>query len=139
MTEKIVPPIDARAGIAGLAAKDVLVVENGMWSFRSDLVREVAYGMLTKSERARRHFRVASWMETHVEDVESEVDRIAHHYATSAQLSSEGGGVEHHHQGGVEVREKAVQWLVKALDHARAGELHPVAMRLCTQALDLQP
>jgi tetratricopeptide (TPR) repeat protein len=76
-------------------------------------------------------------MEEHIGDAESEVDRIAHHYATAAQLSGEVGGLEH--KDGLDVRERAVYWLGKALHHARAGELHLVAMRLCTQALEMVP
>ncbi|MEY2465237.1 MAG: hypothetical protein QOH64_3375, partial [Acidimicrobiaceae bacterium] len=137
MAEKVVPTIDVPAGIAGLVAKDVFVVDQGMWSFRSDLVREVAYGMLTKTGRARRHYGVASWMEQHLADAESEVDRIAHHYATAAQLSGEVGGLGD--GDGTEVRDRAVHWLGKALHEARASELHLVAMRLCTQALEMVP
>ena len=82
------PEIDG--GLEGLAAKELLVVDRGRWSFRSDLVREVVYSMMTKSDRAKRHAGVARWMETHIDD-RPPIDRIAHHYATAARLSAEIG------------------------------------------------
>src|SRR5438132_11917642 len=56
---------DISAAILGLVAKDLLVIDDGRWSFRSDLVREVSYGMLTKADRVRRHYGIAKWMELH--------------------------------------------------------------------------
>ncbi|MEY2424165.1 MAG: hypothetical protein QOI95_4232 [Acidimicrobiaceae bacterium] len=137
-----VPEINA--AIDGLVTKDVLVIDNGIWSFRSDLVREVAYGMLTKADRVRRHAGIAKWMEIHHKDDAADVDRIAHHYAVAAALVAEIGSVAHF--GGLEhavsldandLVEKAVVWLERALAQAEAGELHMVTIQLATQALDL--
>src|SRR5262249_22248933 len=100
-----------------------------------DLVREVAYGMLTKADRARRHFGVAKWMETHPTNNPADVDRIANHYATAAALVSDVGSVDWVSTG--EVRERAAHWLRKAVAQAEAGELYLVVVHLCTQALGL--
>src|SRR4029077_15656158 len=87
---------DITAAIEGLVGKDVLLVEDGIWSFRSDLMREVAYGMLTKADRVRRHAGIAKWMEVHhLDAAAADVDRIAHHYAVAARLVSEIGVVQH--------------------------------------------
>jgi class 3 adenylate cyclase/tetratricopeptide (TPR) repeat protein len=126
---------DISGAIAGLVSKDVLVVEDGKWSFRSDLVREVAYGMLTKADRVRRHFGIAKWMEMHHVEGAADIDRTARHYAIAASLVNEIGAVDH--VAGVDLMERAVYWLHRALEQAENGELHMVTVQLSTQALDL--
>ena len=125
---------DIGAAIDGLVTKDVLVIDDGVWSFRSDLVREVAYGMLTKVDRVRRHSGIAKWMEMHQSDGAADVDRIAHHYAVAAALIAEVGTVEH---VGGDLVERAAFWLERALEQSEGGELHMVTIQLATQALDL--
>ena len=76
-----------RAALDRLVEREVLDLVGTRWSFRSDLVREVAYSTLTKSDRARRHADIAVWTEEYqgsgqVED--AVVDRIAYHYAVAA-------------------------------------------------------
>ena len=123
------------AAVVGLEAKDLIVIEEGRWSFRSDLVREVAYGMLTKADRARRHYGVAKWMESHHVTAPADVDRIAHHYATAATLIDELGYVADLPD---EIQDSALMWLDRAVSQAEAGELYPVVEKLCTHALELR-
>ena len=132
------------AAVDGLIAKDVLVLEDGMWSFRSDVVREVAYGMLTKADRIRRHAGIAKWLEVHSPDDGADIDRIAHHYAVAAALAEDIGSVAH--GGGFEhtvslepaaLVERAVFWLERALKQSEAGELHAITVQLATQGLEL--
>ena len=56
-----------RAELSALADKDLLVVDDGIYEFKSDLVRDVAYETLTKGERARRHAAVAGWLSEHAQ------------------------------------------------------------------------
>ena len=129
------PEIDG--GLEGLAAKELLVVDRGRWSFRSDLVREVVYSMMTKSDRAKRHAGVARWMETHIDD-RPPIDRIAHHYATAARLSAEiGPTAGRPADWAAKLRERALIWLEKALDRAQEAELEPVVQRVATKGLEL--
>jgi tetratricopeptide (TPR) repeat protein len=129
------PDIDA--GLDGLVAKELLVVDRSRWSFRSDLVREVVYSMMTKADRAKRHAGVARWMETHVED-RPPVDRIAHHYATAARLAAEIGPTANRPADwAATLRERALVWLDKALARAEEAELEPVVQRVATRALEL--
>ncbi len=125
---------DIEDAVSGLVAKDVLVVDDGKWGFRSDLVREVAYGMLTKVTRARGHFGIAKWMTHHYSGQAADTDRIAHHYATAASLVSD---VAVDGMPAREVVDLALEWLGRALDGAEGGELHVVAIQLCDQALVL--
>jgi class 3 adenylate cyclase/tetratricopeptide (TPR) repeat protein len=58
------------------------------FAFRHALIRDVAYGRLTRSERARKHAAVARWLELTAGDRKSEVAEVlAHHYRTALELS----------------------------------------------------
>lgn len=120
--------------LADLVRKDLLAVEGAHYTFRSDLVREVAYDTLTKAARIKGHFGVASWIEQHDTGSAADRDRMAHHYATAATLAAELGGVD-----GVpaDLASRAVEALGRAVDAAARGELHLVVRRLAGQALEL--
>ena len=116
-----------------LVDRDVLLVDGAQVEYRSDLVREVVYGTLTKAERARRHAAVARW----IESAASELDRsdeamgeLARHYGTAAELVAELGPVP-----GVpdDIHDLAVGALERAADRAENRELHLVAFRLFDQ------
>ena len=89
---------EVEAVLSGLADKEILRIDDGHWSFRSDLIREVAYGTLTKADRARRHCGIASYMSNVVADKidadERLVDVVAFHYGAAAELSAELGPVD---------------------------------------------
>ena len=128
---------DVTVGLAGLIEKELLEVDDDRWSFRSDLVRDVAYGTLTKARRAAGHAGIAKWLEHHGQGDRlptAMVDRIAHHYALAAELVADVGA-----SAGVpeDVRERALVWLEQAADGALASEHHLVGLRLTTQILDL--
>jgi class 3 adenylate cyclase/tetratricopeptide (TPR) repeat protein len=124
--------------LAGLADKEILRVDGGHWSFRSDLIREVAYGTLTKADRARRHHGIASYMSRLVAEKldadERMVDVVAFHYGAAAELAAELGPVD-----GVpaSVRDQALDWLEEAARRADVAQALPVAERLHSQSLRL--
>ncbi|MGH9135528.1 MAG: adenylate/guanylate cyclase domain-containing protein, partial [Acidimicrobiales bacterium] len=124
---------DVDETIDGLVATDLLVADGDAIEFRSELVREVAYGTLTKAERIRGHAGVAGWIERH-QSHPGDADRIAHHYATAAVLSADLGPVADVPD---DLPQRAVMWLDRALDQAEATDLHVVAIRLTTQGLEL--
>jgi class 3 adenylate cyclase/tetratricopeptide (TPR) repeat protein len=129
--------VDIAAGLSGLAEKELLEIEGDRWAFRSDLVRDVAYGTLTKARRATGHAGIAKWMEHNVggEDAtEAVIDRIAHHFAIAADMVAEVGQAD-----GVpdDVRERALEWLERAADVAMHAEHLLVGVRLTSQILDL--
>jgi class 3 adenylate cyclase/tetratricopeptide (TPR) repeat protein len=136
INESLIRGIDVDRAMAELVAKELFQLDGGKWSFRSDLVREVAYNTLTKGDRAKLHAGIAKWIEQHHEGEWSDgaVDQLAHHYGVAAELGGDLGG-----PSGVpdDVFEKAVRWLSEAADRARRGELLAVADRLATQALAL--
>jgi class 3 adenylate cyclase len=88
-----------RQAVQGLVDKEILVLdETGHnYSFRSDLVREVAYNILTKAARALRHWGIGQYLETNFADhgavISSVVDGLAHHYGQAAEQVKDLGGV----------------------------------------------
>src|SRR2546421_40895 len=74
-------------------------------------------------------------MESHRVTSPADVDRIAHHFATSATLVDELGFVADMPD---EIHGRALKWLEKAVDQAEAGELYPVVVKLTTHALELR-
>ncbi len=125
----------ARAHVENLAAREFLVTEGDSYSFRSDVIRDVAYSTLTKADRARSHAGIAIWIEEN-EDPEHEhiVDQIAGHYAAAAELTADIGRV-----GGVpqDITERAVTHLVRAVANAEADSLPAVVVSLASRALPL--
>src|ERR671915_319673 len=61
-------------------------------AFKHGLIRDVAYGMLPKAVRARKHFEVGSFIEERAGDRTDEVVALlAEHYGRAAALGAEGG------------------------------------------------
>lgn len=129
---------DLHPVLDGLGDKEILRVDGGHWAFRSDLIREVAYGILTKADRARRHYGIASFLSHTVEQRSQAdarlVDMVAFHFGASADLATELGPVE-----GVpaSVTARALEWLEEAARRAEVAQALPVAERLYSQALRL--
>ncbi len=119
--------------VATLEDEGLLEVDGARWSFRSDVVREVAYQMLTKLVRAQRHAGVAE-----VTGAQSmvPVETVAHHAATAAELIAEIGPVD-----GVatSIKSQAVQLLVRAVRRSLELGAFNQASRHATRALDLGP
>ncbi len=129
---------DVRPALEALVAKDVLGVEGEHWSFRSDLVREVAYAMLTKAHRAQSHHGIAEYLESISPPPDDAADRsvdiIASHYSRAAELTQELGRVP-----GVpaDVGDRALPWIEEAAHRATTAMMPPVALALQTSALRL--
>lgn len=120
--------------LRNLRDKDLLLLDRDEWAFRSDLVRDIAYSQLTKTERARRHAGIADYLASLGEG--ARVDTIAYHYRRAAELVQELGRVP-----GVplDLRERAVEWLERAASSTSARVARNVAARLYGQALALTP
>ncbi len=120
-----------------LQNKDLLGIADGTFEFKSDIVRDVAYETLTKSERGRRHAAVAKWLSEYASMTEREeeyLERIAHHFAHAAQLVRDIGGIE-----GVprNVADQALEWLERAARRAEVRETPAISMNLLDHALRL--
>ena len=85
---------DADRVLRALQDHDLIVIDNDEFYFKSELVREVAYSTLTKTERARRHSSLADQLERSLGDTndrDSHIDQIAHHSACAAELVADVG------------------------------------------------
>lgn len=127
---------DVTPVVQSLADKDVLVVDGQEWSFRSDLIREVAYARLTKQERLGRHLGIAEYMDRMLGGRDADdgtVDTIARHYVIAARLDRDLGRRPHHDR----LVGQAVLWASEAARRAETDAAWVLARRLYTQALDL--
>ena len=128
---------DTKGRLSALAHKDFIVLDDGSYEFRSDLVRDVAYETLTKTDRARRHSEVADWLVSYAKRTEREeehLERIAHHFAQAAALAREVGTA-----GGVDgsILERAIDWIDRAAARAEGRETAGVSLHLMEHALEL--
>jgi tetratricopeptide (TPR) repeat protein len=112
---------EVRDGLAELERRGLLVArtssipDRDAFGFAHELVRDVAYGRLPRSARARRHLAAARWLEQATRDrAEEWAESLARHYATAAELGAESRELEV-----VEAAmDPAVQWLLAAADRA---------------------
>lgn len=125
--------------VAHLLERDLLASGDGRWEFRSDVVREVVYGTLTKSERAGRHWRVGSWLTAagrRTGRSDEMLELVAHHHATAAELLLDIGSVPSVPSDAIEV---ALGALERAASWASRRELPVAAVRLLDRAVALAP
>ena len=127
------------AALAALHAADLLEVDGDRWEFRSEVVREVTYGTMTKDRRAKVHTGIARWLEQDDPHGDAVVERIAHHYGRAATLAAEVGGSS---AVPADVAARAVSWLRRAGERAAQVDTQQRAVSLLTEALavaDLGP
>lgn len=132
---------DVDLALLGLVADEIMLVENHTWSFRSDLVREVAYQTITKAERAKCHLGIARYLEDEVVTLRPRpvwvVDQLAHHYSTAVALAAELGPVGRTAAFPADLADQARRWVVEAAERAHRDQALPTAVRLFGQALAL--
>jgi class 3 adenylate cyclase len=85
----------------------------GEMTFRHILIRDVAYGTLTRSERARLHAAAGRWIEARAAGREDELaELVAFHYREAVALSA---SLDEHDEL---LRASAVRWLRRAAEVA---------------------
>jgi len=108
--------------------------EPNRYSFRHILIQEVAYGTLTRAERARLHAGAAGWVESMSQGREVAVAEIlAFHYREAAVLYS---ALEPGEPETERIRSRAAKWLLKAADVAVASAATPEAVRHIRASFD---
>ncbi len=133
---------EVRAAVQGLVDKEILVFDEDdeVYSFRSDLVREVAYSTLTKSARAQRHWGIGQYFEQnfarHGAVGGVVVDALAHHYGQAAELAADLGGISGLPE---DLVERALRWITEAARRAASVDMFLGAERLFSQAIALVP
>lgn len=94
--------------------------EDREYAFKHDLIRDVAYDLLPKSERRTLHGLAADWLENAAGDqVENYFDQLAHHAIQAGQ------------------QERAIHYLIRASERAGRAAAHRKAATLLGQAITL--
>jgi class 3 adenylate cyclase/tetratricopeptide (TPR) repeat protein len=104
--------------------------ERGQWAFTQGLLREVAHGMLAKSERRTRHLAAAHHFEG-LDDPEL-ASVVAAHYVEALNSTPAGPDAE-------ALGARARDWLAQAADRATALGSPDQALSLIQQALAIDP
>ncbi len=126
------------AAIDGLLDRDLVRPGGaGFMTFRHILIREVAYGMLPRAERARLHAAAGGWLEQRAEAAGREdelAELVAFHLREATTLGAiTGEAVD------PELAVRAVRWLRRASASAAAGAATVEAARHLEAAIELAP
>lgn len=81
------PPPDLAGCLHALVRKQFLRRSDGRYAFAHALVREVAYGQLTRTARAAKHARAAAWLESRGAP-DGDTEGVAQHYLRALELTS---------------------------------------------------
>src|SRR5919202_1976210 len=117
----LIQTADVDLALSSLREKDILVPAEGAsdereLGFKHVLIRDVAYAMLPKAVRCRKHFEVGRFIEERAGDRTDEVVAVlAEHYGRAAALGLE-AGVDQAELAAV--RERALRFLEEAGDAA---------------------
>jgi len=135
---------DLQGALASLQQKEIVVPGDGAgarlagereYAFRHVLIRDVAYGMLPKAVRSRKHFEVGAYVEEQAGDRTDEVvGLIAEHYGRAAQIGSEAGIPTGELS---EMKQRALRFLIAAGDGAAALYSNPEALSHYRSAREL--
>jgi class 3 adenylate cyclase len=104
----------------------------GELTFRHIIIRDVAYGTLTRGERAILHAAAGRWIESRAADREDELaELVAFHYREAAMLSGTLG------EDDAALKETAVRWLRRAAEVAAGARGVSEATGHLRAAIDL--
>lgn len=141
MSRRLHRDVDVDSVMAELVADEIMEVDDSGWSFRSDLVREVAYQTITKADRAKSHLGIAKYVEEKEGSQRPRapwvVDQLAHHYSAAVALADELGPNARTSTFPPDLADQARRWVVESAERARREQALPTAVRLYGQALVL--
>jgi class 3 adenylate cyclase/tetratricopeptide (TPR) repeat protein len=125
------------AVLAALVRKEVLSIqadprspEHGQYGFLQDLMRRVAYEMLSMRDRRDRHLAAADYLERTLADDDEIVEVLASHYIDAYTVAPDADGAD-------AVRRRARELLVRAGERAESLGAPTEAQRYYTRAGDL--
>ena len=137
--EHLSADLDIEAVIDNLLLRDFIIAESRStivgetaYRFKHVLIREVAYGGLTKAERGRLHERFAEWLAERAGEELLEIR--AYHLDHAAQLQAELDGAP-----SAELAREAAAALEEAGRRALAREANRSARKLLLRACELEP
>ena len=125
------------AVLSALVRKEILSLDadprspdRGRYAFVQDLLRQVAYETMAKSERKRRHLRAAAHLEQGVEGAHELAEVVASHYLAALELDPDADDA-------AEIGASAHGTLVKAGERAAGLAATESAQRYYERALEL--
>ena len=124
------------------AALEVLVdkeiaspTDERTFAFQHVLIRDVAYGVLVRAQRAVLHAAAARWFELQAAGrADAIAEIVAYHFREAALLARASGAPDD-----VSLSEKAVEWLSRAADAALLTAANVEAVRYLRSAIELAP
>jgi class 3 adenylate cyclase/tetratricopeptide (TPR) repeat protein len=128
---------DAEPPLERLAAKDLLELDDDEFRFRNELTRDVAYGTLTKAERARRHGTLAKLIAEEAEAndrIDEVLDRLGYHFNLAASLMTELGPIDGLPSGMIPA---GIRFLRRAADQAERHDDWTTAEKYLSHAIPL--
>jgi tetratricopeptide (TPR) repeat protein len=131
--------IGERAELGVLVERSFVRLEAALFTFVHALTREVAYGSLIASRRARLHAGFAAWLEQMGEGDDADAAQLAHHYFEAVRpedvdLAWPEGGDEL-----ARLRAQAVRWLRRAARLSAGRYEMRDAVELLERAVQLEP
>ena len=127
-----VDPTDLEDGLVDLVRREVLEVdsdprspERGHYRFVQGLIREVAYGRMSKSERVSRHLEIAERWDTEADPELAAI--VSSHYASAAAADP----------ANTELLDRARNAVIAAAERAASLFSDSQAVSLYNQAIDL--
>ena len=124
--------VDVTGAVAELSRADLLELTTKTWEFHSDLVRDVVYDRLTKTQRARPPVSPSGWRAAGP----TMSTPLRGSYRQAASLQEAVGGVDVIHQ---DVASLAVDWTLRTLDEPRVRSNVERSIELQTEALAPRP
>ena len=109
----------AAASLEQLSSRELVDSAGGRrYAFRHILIRDAAYETLPRVERARLHAGAGAWLEERSAANPNLAELVAYHYREAVTLPSE---LEREGLAFPDLRQRAVDWLVRAAEQANAG------------------
>jgi class 3 adenylate cyclase/tetratricopeptide (TPR) repeat protein len=105
-------------------------LERGQYGFLQDLVRRVAYEMLSRQDRKLKHLAVAGYLQSQVHEEDEIVEVIASHYVQAWRAAPDAGDAE-------QIKDKAREALVQAGGRAASLAANLEAQGYYEQAIEL--
>ena len=113
-------------------ARQSSVAAQAEYAFRHVLLRDVAYGQIPRSARAKKHQRAAEWLES-LGRAEDHAEMLADHYVNALEYARASGVAD------PDLVEHARLALRNAGDRASAFAVYSAAVRFYEAALELWP
>ena len=141
MTRKLLTGVDLGKALDALVSEEIMGVVDGVWTFRSHLMREVAYQTITKADRAKTHLGIARFIDEKSQALDTRpawvLDQLANHYAAAAELARDLGTVGAPDGPPADLPARARRWVAESAEGAARDRALPTALLRYDRAIAL--